>query len=341
MKRRKFLLLVILIFVVPPLSMIYALNAPPMFTEPYYYLPWHILIEPPAFCAIKFNDHQLPEAPQQMYDSTKKAVEEWKTKLMQHTNHEEGWDFSFQIISEEEYKISSLDDCSVVIRYERQPSSTIEDLILEGYAHSLFGTSEITIFYLDYNYDALFHKKDSSELFINKLSPNVEMVLKHEIGHALGLGHPLFENAYEFDENVPVSRSIMVTPEIYSDLPKNLVYEITDYDVNSIVNLYGERGVNEYEFGVILYFIFIGILVWFIVMIVFVVYFVKKILRKNKSNISQSRNIDTSVIEPTTTKTTLRDSNSIESISKKCPYCGRRLQNYDKPRSCNNCGNLV
>ena len=102
--------------------------------------------------------------------------------------------------------------------------------------------------------------------FKNSLTDGLYDTIRHEIGHSLGLDHPKFE-LHIFVKDP--SSSVLVSPSIMIDLTEwniteDLRMEITDYDVRSIINLYGEDGINEINFmgniGIIIVTIFVIIL---------------------------------------------------------------------------------
>ena len=137
-------------------------------------------------------------------------------------------EFEFRIISEK----SSFDDfgCDTTITFEQLPPIT-KQIVRGETALSKYGVSDVVIFYLD-------------PFFKDRIDVNVDIVIRHEIGHVLGLAHPIFDGMYDNrpfyrEDNSAYSRSIMVTPQVYPFLPSNMIYSITDYDVRSVVNLYG------------------------------------------------------------------------------------------------------
>ncbi len=197
-------------------------------SEKYFYISDYRLNKSPVFCAQEFSDPVFPDAEDTMIEKTSQAIQQWQDKINQYTDSD-GWKFEYRTISED----SSFANfgCDATIIFEPLPPPGRE-VIRGETAPSHYGFSDVVIFYLD-------------PVSRDRLDPNVDIIIMHEIGHVLGLGHPIFEGMYDSrpfyvneDEKI-YSRSIMITPEVYPFLPADMIYTITDYDVRAVVNLYG------------------------------------------------------------------------------------------------------
>lgn len=197
-------------------------------SENYFYIPDYRLNKSPVFCAQEFTDTTFPDANKTMMSKTSESVQEWQDRIEQYTKTSGVWNFEYRTIPER----SSFEDfgCDATITFEKFPS--VGKMLARGEtALSQYGFSDVVIFYVD----------PTSR---NKIDSNVDMVIRHEIGHVLGLGHPIFDGMYDErpfyrDGDMLLSRSIMVTPEVYQFLPSGMIYTISDYDVRAVVNLYG------------------------------------------------------------------------------------------------------
>ena len=222
-------------------------------SEKYFYIPDYRLNKSPIFCAKDFSDPKFPSANNYVIENIKKAVEEWQDKIERYTKTNGNWKFEFKKISED----SSFSEfgCDTTITF--QPIPPINREFIRGEtALSQYGFSDVTIFYLD-------------PVTKDKIDPKLSVIIRHEIGHVLGLGHPIFEGMYDerpfyVNEDQIFSRSIMVTPEVYPFLPRDISYTITDYDIRAVVNLYGGGISNSPIFFGYLNYVIIAIVLFIV-----------------------------------------------------------------------------
>ena len=222
---------------------------------------------------MEFEDVMLPHAQEQLMEITENSIQDWKTKLVEATNNSSGWDFQFVRVSfEDQQNLFFEIDCDVRIYFERQPPKGQWDYA--GYADSYLTFSEIRIFYLESIYEykgktIMINGEEWEEAeitgFKNTLTYGLYDTIRHEIGHSLGLDHPKFESHHFVKE----SSSVLISPSIMIDLTEwnvteDLRMEITDYDIRSVINMYGEDGINEINFienlGIVIVAIFLIII---------------------------------------------------------------------------------
>ena len=229
-------------------------------SEKYFYIPDYRLNKSPLICIRDFSDPFFPGINTVMIEKTSSAIMNWEMGLERYTETDGVWNFEYKTIPIN----SNFADfgCDTTITFAQIPPVG-QEIVRGETALSHYGFSDVVIFYLD-------------PISRDKLDSNIDLVITHEIGHVLGLGHPLFEEMndglpfYRDDNTMIFSRSIMVTPEIYPSLPSGIIYTITDYDVRAVVNLYG-GGISNTP-------IFFGYLNYVIVIVILLglVYFVSK-----------------------------------------------------------------
>ena len=203
---------------------------------------------------------------------TKNAVLDWKNKLIDTTGEQIGWNFQYRQFSVAEQQELFFDNlCTVNIYFERTPPKGEWEYL--GYADSYLTLSDITIFYLEPTYNTVEPFEVTG--FKNILTFGLHDTIRHEMGHSLGLDHPKFEEKHYVKEssNLYLSPSIM-TDDYDLELDGNISYKITDYDIRSVINLYGEDGIDEINFMVYIDFVIIGIV------LIIIIYFVNRERKK-------------------------------------------------------------
>ena len=246
------------------------------FSEQFYYFEDHKVMRNPVVCAFEFEDKELPIAEKQLLEETKNAVLEWKNKLTQFTGDEDSWKMEYKVFpKEKQHDFFAEYDCDITIYFERDPLLVVE--VFAGYTDIYpFGLSEILILYLQPIFsDEVLNSETLQNAepigLENSIDLYVGETIRHEFGHALGLDHlPKEAISYDYKNGIPVGSSIMI--EDFDELPWNIVFEITEYDLRALVNLYGEDGFKVpfslWFLNIIGYLILGGIIVLIVFLII-------------------------------------------------------------------------
>ncbi|MGQ0794679.1 MAG: matrixin family metalloprotease [Nitrosopumilaceae archaeon] len=212
----------------------------------------------PTICAIEPDDHEIPDIGKALVDESRYSVLDWQTKLREITHSKDKWTISFIPVSLDQKKNFNYTQCDIEIYFERAPQEESEKFRILGVTSLEETTSKptITIYYLqidpnlqyrtiiENNIIYYWYEGEPRYLDIPRNDDQLASVIRHEIGHALGLGHYVVYDAelYEMWEGAvvaPPSVMIQFSPEFTGRIG------ITPIDVEKIISIYGYNSFGQ------------------------------------------------------------------------------------------------
>jgi hypothetical protein len=183
-------------------------------------------------------------------DETRISIGEWQVLLQ---NFERGrdksmWEINQIPITLEQQSEFDYDQCQIFIKFQEKPDSEDEWYKLLGkttYEIGDTGRSDITIYYNNIKFCKTEDKDwvyfDPCYEDLPRLMQQLQSVVKHEFGHALGLGHYKSDN---LDVSIAWARGTITAPSImavfsHQNLNENI---ITPKDIVAVRSIYGQNG---------------------------------------------------------------------------------------------------
>ena len=210
--------------------------------------------EIPLVCIIEptyENNEYLTEGfVERLMKETQWVIKEWEVHLKQseRTSDKSKWEINQIIIPFEEQKEFEYDKCYIFIHFKDKPELENDWYKLLGktqYEEGDTGRSDITIYYADIKFcvteDIKFYYYDPCYQDSRRIVQQIKNLIKHEFGHALGLGHYVADS---IEVNIAWARGQISAPSIMAVFTHQNFNEnaITPKDIEKVRSIYGEKG---------------------------------------------------------------------------------------------------
>lgn len=215
----------------------------------------------PTICAVEpLPDPNFPSIGNRMLTQTEYAVIDWSTKLNtslgKSASHIPVWKITLVKVFLWQQKTFDYSNCDIIINYKEKPDDPKLQTEIGGVTQydREHHKSTIEIYYLQVNVNAVQNEtRDANYVYTTtnwipyytgNLSGDAQlgMIIRHEMGHALGLGHFLSDNPANLSQWIRGEASLpsIMIPVVIAI--GNSHFDITPYDIYEIKLIYGNNG---------------------------------------------------------------------------------------------------
>jgi len=209
----------------------------------------------PTVCTIEPDinqDEYLSEYyVEKILKDSRNAIGEWETHLKHKTIYEKNkanWEINYVDVPLEEQDEFNYDTCTIFITFESKPQDKNKWFSYIGesqYEAGNTGRTTIIVYYAGIQFcrsqDSKFYYYDPCYTDRPRTFNQISTIIKHEFGHALGLGHYISEDN---DINLKWARGGIPSPSIMAIFSHQVTKQniIHTMDVDMTYSLYGEEG---------------------------------------------------------------------------------------------------
>lgn len=216
------------------------------------------LTHDPTICALE-PETDIKDAWKKLSKYTSGAVLDWEIQLNQQTRTRDVWNLELQLIPLD--KQTDGINCDITIEFLPKPQNKEDEFGLAGYTiNNAVNDVNLVVFYLNIEVERVDYTTpiEGSKVYYSvvewipsytnylRTEEPLKMTIKHELGHALGLGHYI---SYDEDRIQKWYDGIQRPPSIMIQIKPTKVIsaDITQLDVQKLIQIYGKDGFYSEE----------------------------------------------------------------------------------------------